>query len=154
MRTIELFHLRRVRDKPRALALIETHTGVSADGALAVLHAAIGGGRPQLVLPGDDAARALIVTLAAAGFVARFAPAADFDVADCAQAALRAVHGGLPAAITDAVGASLLAGDWAGALDHALQHLRMHRAADAPDRLTLEHAAIDTGLVRGVPGRV
>ncbi|MDO5693177.1 MAG: hypothetical protein Q4G70_12010 [Pseudomonadota bacterium] len=153
MRAIELFHLRRVRDKPRALALITAHAAVSADEALAVLHAAIGGGRPRMALPGDDAARALITALAAVGFVGRFAAAQDFDAPESAQAALSTVQGGLPSAIADAVGANLLAGDWASALDHALQHLRMHRAVDDADRRRLERAAIDTGLVRGVPGR-
>ena len=54
----------------------------------------------------------------------------------------------------DAAGAALLAGDWAQALAPALQHLQMHRPADDADRVLVEHAAIDTGLVRGVPGRV
>ena len=90
MRAIELFHLRRVRDKPRALALIAAHARLSGDQALAVLHAAIGGGRPRLCLSDDEAARACIVALAPAGFVARFAPGADFDLAQHAQQALMA----------------------------------------------------------------
>ena len=153
MRAIELFHLRRVRDKPRALGLIAAHARLSGDQALAVLHAAIGGGRPRLCLSDDEAARACIVALAPAGFVARFAPGADFDLAQHAQQALMAA---LPACAPDLAaqaGARLPHDDWPEALALALQHLRMHRPAQHPGRRRLEQAAIDTGLVRGVPGR-
>ena len=33
MTTIELFHLRRVRDKPRATALLAAHAGLTAEAA-------------------------------------------------------------------------------------------------------------------------
>ena len=35
MTTIELFHLRRVRDKPRAAALLSAHASLTAEAALA-----------------------------------------------------------------------------------------------------------------------
>ena len=154
MRTIERFHLRRVRDKPRALGLIAAHAGLPPDQAQAVLHAAIGGGRPQLRLADDAAARACIAALAACGFVARFAPLDGFDAAQHASQALAAVLPGCPPGVADAVAAVQLQDDWAEALALTLQHLQMHRPPDDADRLHLEHAAIDTGLVRGVPGRV
>ena len=88
MRAIELFRLRRVRDKPRAIAEITTRAGLSPADALAFLHAAIGGDRPVLRLTDDAAARACIVALAPLGFVGRFAPAEDFDAPQRAQAAI------------------------------------------------------------------
>ena len=154
MRVIELFHLRRVRDKPRALGLIAAHAGLPAGQALAVLHAAIGGARPQLCLPDDTAARACIVALAGCGFVARFAAQADADAADRAQRALHAVLPACPRGVADAVAAALLQGDWPEALALAVQHLRVHRLALDADRRRLEQAAIDAGQVCGVPGRV
>lgn len=157
MSHIELFHLRRVRNKPLAAALLAQHAGLTADEALAVVHQAVGGGKPQVTLPGDDAdaaARRLIVALADTGFIARRSAADGFDAAQHASAALAAVLPRCTPALADAAGARLLQGDWAQALDMALQHLRMHRPANDPDRQRLQQAAIDCGLVRGVPGRV
>lgn len=152
MRAIEIFRLRRVRDKPRALAAIVAHTGVSAAQAQAALHMAIAGGQPVLTLPHAQAARALIEALAPAGFVARFAPAADFDAAQRAHAALQAVHAQLPAAVGHAVGAWLLQEQWPQALEHALQHLRQH-APGSPACALLARTATETGLVAGPWGR-
>ena len=154
MTTIELFHLRRVRDKPGAVDLLMRHAGLSAEAALAVVHHAVGGGKPQVAVASDDAARQLIVALASTGFIARRAAAGDFDAAQHAGHALATVLPRCAPGAADAAGAALLAGDWAEALALALQHLQMHRPADDADRVLLEHAAIDTGLVRGVPGRV
>ncbi len=154
MTTVELFHLRRVRDKPRAAALIAAQASLPDAAALAVVYQAVGGGKPQVWVAHDDAARRLIVALADTGFIARRAAVDGFDASQHASDALAAVLPRCAPAAADAAGPLLLAGDWAGALDHALQHLRMHRPADDADRQRLERAAIDTGLVRGVPGRV
>ena len=154
MRAIELFHLRRVRDKPRALGLIAAHAGLPAGQALAVLHAAIGGGRPQLRLADDAAARACIVALAPTGFVARFAAADGYDPACHAQQALSAVLPRCSPGLAAQAGALLLHDDWPEALALAVQHLRMHRQALDADRRRLEQVAIDTGQMCGVPGRV
>lgn len=153
MTTIELFHLRRVRDKPRATALLAAHAGLTAEAALAAVHQAVGGGKPQITVADEDAARRLIAELAGTGFIARRA-AGDFDAAQHASHALEAVLPHCAPGAADAAGAALLAGDWAEALALALQHLQTHRPADDAGRVLLEHAAIDTGLVRGVPGRV
>ena len=154
MRAIELFHLRRVRDKPRALGLIAAHAGLPAGQALAVLHAAIGGGRPQLRLADDAAARACIVALAPTGFVARFAAADGYDPARHAQQALLAVLPRCSPGLAAQAGALLLHDDWSEALALAVQHLRVHRLALDADRRRLEQAAIDAGQVCGAPGRV
>ncbi|HMT56544.1 MAG TPA: hypothetical protein PKC71_00905 [Ottowia sp.] len=154
MRAIELFHLRRVRDKPRALGLIAVHAGLPAGQALAVLHAAIGGGRPRLRLADDAAARACIVALAPTGFVARFAAADGYDPARHAQQALLAVLPRCSPGLAAQAGALLLHDDWPEALALAVQHLRVHRLALDADRRRLEQAAIDAGQVCGVPGRV
>ena len=155
MCTIELFHLHRVRDKPRAAALLAAHAGLPADAALAVVHQAVGGGKPQVVVAGDaDAARRLIMALADSGFVARRAATDNFDAPRHAHQALAAVLPRCAPDLAQAVGALLLQDDWAEALALALQHLQMHRPAGEVDRLRLEQAAIDCGLVRGVPGRV
>ncbi len=153
MRAIELFRLRRVRDKPRALAVIVGEAGLSPARALEVLHAAVGGGRPRLALVDDAAARACIAALAAAGFVARFAAGPDFDAEQRAQAALLSVQHGLPVAVGAAVGGLLLQGDWELALEQCLQHLRMHAPADDPARALLARTAVEVGLVAGAPGR-
>ena len=71
MTTIELFHLRRVRDKPRATALLAAHAGLTAEAALAAVHRAVGGGKPQITVADEDAARRLIAALACTGFIAR-----------------------------------------------------------------------------------
>ena len=113
----------------------------------------MGGGKPQITVADEDAARRLIAALAGTGFIARRA-AGDFDAAQHASHALEAVLPHFAPGPADAAGAALLAGDWAEALALALQHLQMHRPADDADRVLVEHAAIDTGLVRGVPGRV
>ena len=153
MRSIEIFRLRRVRDKVRALAAIRTHAGWTEADALVALHQAIGGGRPHLHLPDDAAARACIAALAATGFVARFAPATDFDATDRAQAAVLAVLPRAAPALADAVGALLLAGDGPAALEHALLHLRQHAPEGDADRALLERTAIETGLIVGTIGR-
>lgn len=153
MQAIELFRLRRVRDKPRALALIAAHTGLDHAAALAVLHAAIGGGRPRLQLPDPAAARACIRALAPTGFVARFAQAAEGGPAEQAQAALLRVQARLPAGVSDAIGAQLLAGAWEVALAHGLQYLGRHATPDDADLALLARTAVETGLVVGVPGR-
>ncbi len=157
MQTVELFHLRRVRDKPLAVDLLVRHAGLTPEAALAVVHQAVGGGKPRVDVmhdPAGDAARRLIVALAGSGFIARRAPGIDFDPAQHASQALSAVLPRCPDGLVDAVGALLLQGDWAEALDMTLQHLQMHRPAGDADRRRLQQAAIDTGLVRGVPGRV
>ena len=162
MRTIEIFHLRRVRNKPLAVQLLAAHAGLGPDAALAVVHQAVGGGKPQVNVVGggaapgapDDGARRLIVALADTGFIARRTAGGDFDPAQQAQLALAAVLPRCAPGLADTAGALLLDGDWAQALALALQHLQMHRPPHDADRQRLEHAAIDTGLVRGVPGRV
>lgn len=162
MRTLEIFHLRRVRDKPRAVQALVEHAGLNADAALAVVHQAVGGGKPRVnVTHGsaphespDDVARRLIHALADTGFIARRASDDDFDPGQQAQEALAAVVPRCAPDLADAVGALLLDGGWPQALALALQHLQMHRPSDDADRRQLEHTAVDTGLVRGVPGRV
>ena len=91
MTTIELFHLRRVRDKPRAAALLAAHASLTAEAALAAVHQAVGGGKPQITVADEDAARRLIAALAGTGFIARRAAAGDFDAAQHASHALEAV---------------------------------------------------------------
>ncbi|MFV0678722.1 hypothetical protein [Ottowia sp.] len=153
MRAIELFRLRRVRDKPRALDLMQQHAGLTADQAQAALYVAVGGGRPQLTLPDDAAARACITALAGAGFVARFAAAPDFDAAERAQTALAQVLPHLPPDVCHAIGAWLLEDAWEPALLYGLQHLRMHVPAHHPGRVLLTRVAVETGWVAGGPGR-
>jgi len=160
--SIELFHLRRVRDKPQAVALLVQHARLTPDAALAVVHQALGGGKPQVRVPGDAgagegsdaAALRFIVALADTGFIARRATGAGFDPARHATQVVAAVLPRCPPELAAAVGALLLRDDWAEALALALQHLQRHRAPPDVDRQSLEHAAIDCGLVRGVPGRV
>lgn len=162
MQTIEIFHLCSVRNKPLAAQLLATHAGLSPDAAWAVVHQAVGGAKPRVALagpdgaqtPADDGARRLIVALAGTGFIARRAPGDEFDPAQQAHLALMAVLPRCAPDVADAVGALLLDGDWAQALALGLQHLQMHRPPDDADRQRLEHTAVDTGLVRGVPGRV
>ena len=154
MSTIELFHLRRVRDKPRAAALLAAHAGLTAEAALAAVHQAVGGGKPQITVADEDAARRLIAELAGTGFIARRAATDGFDAAQHASEAVAAVLPRCAAGLADAAGAWLLQGAWAQALELALQHLQMHCPAHDADRQRLQRAAIDTGLVRGVPGRV
>jgi hypothetical protein len=154
MRVVEIFRLRRVRDKPRALAVLADAAALAPDEALALIHAAVGGGRPVFGVPNDDTARAAICALAQAGFVARFAAVPGFDAPRVAHVAVLRVQGRLTQAVRDAAGALLLADDWAGALDLAVQHLRHHVPADDADRAWLERTAIEVGLVAGVPGRV
>ena len=162
MRTIEIFRLRRVRNKPLAVQLLTEHAGLGPDAALAVVHQAVGGGKPRVQVvcdsaaqeAPDDGARRLIVALAGTGFIARRAVQGDFDPARHAHLALADVLPRCAHELADTAGALLLEGDWAQALALALQHLQMHRAADDADRQRLEHVAVDTGLVRGVPGRV
>ena len=113
MTTIELFHLRRVRDKPRATALLAAHAGLTAEAALAAVHQAVGGGKPQITVADEDAARRLIAALAGTGFIARRAAAGDFDAAQHASHALEAVLPHFAPGAADAAGAALLAGDWA-----------------------------------------
>ena len=154
MTTVELFHLRRVRDKPLAVDRLVCHAGLTPEAALAVLHQAAGGAKPRVALANDDAARLLIVALADTGFIARRAATDGFDAAQHASEAVAAVLPRCAAGLADAAGAWLLQGAWAQALELALQHLQMHCPAHDADRQRLQRAAIDTGLVRGVPGRV
>ena len=48
MTTIELFHLRRVRDKPLAVDRLVCHAGLPPDAALALLHQGEDGDKPRL----------------------------------------------------------------------------------------------------------
>lgn len=153
MRRIELFRLRRVRDKPAALALIARHAALPPEQARAVLHAALGGGRPQLALPDNASAQACIAALAATGFIARFAPGPGFDPAAHAQAALQASWPHLLPPVADTVAAHLLQDNWPAALEHALLHLRMHASGQHPARQQLEQAALACGLCAGQSGR-
>ena len=151
---IELFHLRRVRDKPRAVALLAEHAGLAPEAALALIHQAVGGGKPHVALPTGAAARDLIAALADTGFIARRVAADGFEPAQHAADVLNAVLPRCNPDVAAAAGAMLLHGDWAEALALALQHLQMHRPPHDADRVLIEATAIDTGLVRGVPGRV
>lgn len=162
MCTIEIFHLRRVRNKPLAVQLLAEHAGLSPEAALAVVHRAVGGGKPQVKVAGDSAApmgpeegaRRLMVALADTGFIARRAAGDDFDPVQQAHLALSDVLPRCVPDLADTVGALLLDGDWMQALALALQHLQMHRPPGDADRQRLEHVAVDAGLARGVPGRV
>jgi hypothetical protein len=159
---IELFHLRRVRNKPLATALLEQQLGLSAEAALALVHQALGGAKPRVTVAADararlaapEAARRLIVALADTGFIARRAPDGEFDAARHADQALARVLPRCAPSVADAAATLLLQGDWMPALALAVQHLQMHRSPADAERWQLECVAIDCGLVRGVPGRV
>lgn len=153
MRTIELFRLRRSPDRAGALAVMAAHAQLAPGEARAVLHAALAGERPCLMLSADATARACIEALAPLGFVARFAPAADFDVAERAQEALALVLPQMPRAVTDAAGALLLQSQWLAALDHVLQHLCVHAPEHDARRALLARTAIEVGLVAGLHAR-
>lgn len=161
MRAIEIFRLRRVRDKPRALLVMQAHAQMDEDAARALLNQAVGGGKPMLRLPGDDAARACIAALLPTGFVARFAHAPDFQAQERAEAAVLAAVQHLPRAICDGVGALLLAGDWQDALAVCLQAVQENGASDAnaglaqgahPLHRLLSTAALEVGVQRGQQG--
>ena len=153
MRSIEVFRLRRSPNKPRALAVIAARSKLAPPQALTIVHAALAGERPCIVMADDAAARACIEALAPAGFVARFAPAGDFDAAEHAQSVLASVLPLLPRAVAEAVGALLLRGESLLALDHALQHMRMHHPVRDAARALLERTAIEVGLVVGPHAR-
>ena len=153
MTTVELFHLRRVRNKPLAASLLAQHAGLTAEAALALVYDAVGGGKPRVAVASDDVARRLIIALSDTGFIARRAATDGFDAAQLASQVMAEVLPRCAPDVANAAGVLLLQDDWMQALALALQHLRMHRAVDDPDRQRLERAAIDTGLVRGVPGR-
>ena len=150
MRAIEIFRLRRVRDKPRALAAMQAHAGLNADEARTVLNQAVGGGKPTLRLPGDAAARQCIAALLPAGFVARFAAAPGFDAQGRAEAAILAAVPHLPAAISDRAGALLLQGDWESALAVCLQGAQ--DAVRNAAQQGLQEAAIEVGVQLGWQG--
>ena len=153
MRCIEIFRLRRVRDKPRALAVMQTAAGVSEAAAWAALHEALGGGRPTLALPDDQAARDCIVALSRCGFVARFKPGDGEDPCAQAEAVMLPLIARMPAALADAAGAELLAGRWADALQLCLQYWRTHAAPGAAERAALERVRIELGVDVGSTGR-
>ncbi len=153
MRSIELFRLRRVRDKPRALAVIAAYAHLEPPQALSILHAALAGERPCLALADDATACACIEALAPTGFVARYASTADFDLTRHAHAALTAALPSLPLTVSDAVGALLLQGEPVLALDRALQHLRMHQPPHDEAHALLARTAIEVGLVAGAHAR-
>ncbi len=142
MRAIELFRLRRVRDKSAALAAMQRHAQLSAQDAQAALHSAIGGGRPRISCESLAAARACITQLRAAGFLARVA---GIDHANHAQEALRAAWPQLTPAVQQECAAQLLEGDWQHALWSAQHHLATHAPASRAARL-LATAALDCGL--------
>ncbi|MFT3779986.1 MAG: hypothetical protein QM772_17295 [Ottowia sp.] len=152
LRTIEIFRLRRVRDKPRALAVMQAFAGLGADAARHALDQAIGGGKPRLQLPDDEAARACIAALAPAGFIARFAAAADFDAQARAEAAILAVVHRLPSEVGDGAGALLLAGDWQAALAMCVQAAHAGGAGGGGAGRLLREAALEAGVQPGVQG--
>ena len=150
MRAIEIFCLRRVRDKPRALAVMQAHAELNANEARAVLNHAVGGGKPTLRLPGDAAARQCIAALLPTGFVARFAAASGFDAQGRAEAAILAAVPHLPAAISDRAGALLLQGDWESALAVCLQGAQ--NGVGNVAQQGLQDAAIEVGVQLGWQG--
>jgi hypothetical protein len=117
------------------------------------LNQAIGGGRPQLRLADDDAARAAIAALAATGFVARFAEAPDFHAPAQAEAAIMAAIDRLPRAVSDGAGARLLVGDWQSALVLCLQAAAAGERPDAQLRQRLSAVALEVGVDRGRQGQ-
>ena len=131
MRAIEIFRLRRVRDKPRALAVMQAHAELNANEARAVLNHAVGGGKPTLRLP-DEAA------------------APGFGAQGRAEAAILAAVPGLPAAISDRGGALLLQGDWESALAVCLQGAQ--DAVRNAAQQGLQEAAIEVGVQLGWQG--
>lgn len=151
MRAIEIFRLRRVRDKALALNLMQLQVGLSAEQAREVLNLAMAGGRPQLTLPSDESACWIIVSLLRAGLVARFAPAADFDAAACAEAAMLAVVDQLPSTVSDQIGTMLLREDWAAALELCVQTAHLLPNPNAAERL--RSVALTTGVIPGIQGR-
>lgn len=138
MTTLEIFRLRRVRDKSAAIAAMQ-RAGMNEQGAQAALHTAIGGGRPRINCEHLAAARACMEALRAAGFIARLA---DIDHAGHASAALRAVWPQLAPAVQHECAAQLLEGDWLRALWNAQHHLATHAPASAAP---LDAAALDCG---------
>lgn len=151
---IELFHLRRVRHKAAAVQALMQQAGLSETAAWAALHQALGGQRPHIALPDWPSAHRLIQQLAACGFVARRAPVGGFDAAQHAAEVLADTWPACDAAFVPMPAAALLQGHWAQALEWALQHLQMHRPPQDAARQRLEQAALEAGLVCGVPGRV
>ena len=139
MRAIEIFRLRRVRDKSAAICAMQQHAQLSAEEAQATLHTAIGGGRPRINCENIAAARACMEALRAAGFIARLA---DIDHAQHAQEALRAAWPQLASAVQEECAAQLLEGDWLRALWNAQHHLATHAPASAAP---LDAAALDCG---------
>ena len=153
VRRIEVFRLRRVRDKAGALAVMRAQVGLSEPSAQAALHEAVGGGRPEFLLASDEAARACVVALTATGFVARFKPDDHFDPATQAEGVILPLLARMPLAIADEVGTLLLAGAWADALQWCLQHWRMHGDPGSAERALLEQASIELGIDVGATGR-
>ena len=139
MRAIEIFRLRRVRDKSAATCAMQQHAGLSEAQAQAALHMAIGGGKPCINCEHLAAARACMAALRAAGFIARLA---DIDHAQHAQEALRAAWPQLAPAVQHECAAQLLEGDWMHALWNAQHHLATHAPASAAQ---LDAAALDCG---------
>ncbi len=155
MRAIEIFRLRRVRDKPRALAVIQAHAQLDDDAARALLNQAVGGGKPILQLPSDEAAHTCIAALLPTGFVARFAQAPGFQPQERAEAAVLAAVDHLPRAISDGAGALLLAGDWEGALAMCLQAAQETGQGQVglhPVLRLLSTAALEVGIQPGQQG--
>lgn len=141
MTTLEIFRLRRVRDKSAALAAMQ-RAGMDAEDARAALHSAIGGGKPRITCENLAAARTCMEALRAAGFIARMA---GLDHALHATAALRAAWPQLAPAVQEECAAHLLADDWMPALWTAQRHLATHAPA-SPAAQQLDAAALDCGV--------
>ena len=139
MTTLEIFRLRRVRDKSAAICAMRQHAQLSAQDAQAALHTAIGGGKSRINCEHLAAARTCMAALRAAGFIARLA---DIDHAGHAAAALRAAWQQLAPAVQQECAAQLLEGDWQRALWNAQHHLATHAPASAAP---LDAAALDCG---------
>ena len=140
MTALEIFRLRRVRDKRAATCAMQQHAALTEAQARAALHTAIGGGKPRVDCANLVAARACMTALRAAGFLARLA---DIDHAQHAAAALHAAWTQLAPAVQEACAAHLLDGDWLHALWTAQRHLATHAPASAAQ---LDAAALDCGL--------
>ena len=140
MTALEIFRLRRVRNKSAAIATMQQHAALTEAQARAALHMAIGGGRPRMDCENHAAARACMEALREAGFLARLA---DIDHSQHAAAALRAAWPQLAPAVQEECAAHLLDGDW----PHALWTAQHHLATHAPDSAAqLDAAALDCGL--------
>ena len=145
MQSVELLRAERGAKKVSCSNASQEHCGLGLAAAKGVTDAMLGQEKPTVSLPNRESARALIVTLAELGVVARFAEGPDYNPQQSLASAIEPLRSKLLPQVLQSCESLAAHGEWELALSHCLAHLPSTMVAS--EMAALCQLSIEFGIV-------